>query len=66
MMPKQNDVATMTEGHLGPVVGGIILNNYGGRKDRFRPTGSRALRHVALSKACVPGSEPFVCRWCSR
>ena len=43
MMPKQNDVATMTEGHLGPVVGGIILNNDGGRKDRFRPTGSRAL-----------------------
>ena len=40
MMPKQNDVATMTEGHLGPVVGGIILNNDGGR---FRPTGSRAL-----------------------
>ena len=62
MMTKQNDAATMAEGQLDAVVAGIILNNDEGRGDRFRPTGSRALQHVALPKACVPGSEPFVCR----
>ena len=30
MMTKQNDAATMTEGQLDAVVGGIILNNDGG------------------------------------
>ena len=62
MMTKQNDAATMAEGQLDAVVAGIILNNFEGRGVRFRPTGSRALQHVALPKACVPGSEPFVCR----
>ena len=76
MTSKQHNTTAMIE---EPVAGSMmipygivddkhthLLNNDGSRGDRFRPNGSRALQHVALSKACVPGSEPFVCRWCSR
>ena len=41
MTTKQNDTATMTEEQLDTVVGGIILNNDGGRGNRFRPTGQQ-------------------------
>ena len=43
MTTKQNDAATMTEEQLDTVVGGIILNNDGGRGDRFRPTGQHEI-----------------------
>ena len=75
MTSKQHNTTAMTEEQLEAVAGGMmipygivddnhthLLNNDGGRGDQFRPTGVRALQHVALPKACVPGSEPFVCR----
>jgi hypothetical protein len=43
MTTKQNDAATMTEEQLDTVLGGIILNNDGGRVDRFRPTGQHEI-----------------------
>ena len=73
---KQHNTTAIIEEQLEPVAGSMmipygivddnhthLLNNDGSRGDRFRPNGSHALQHVALPKACVPGSEHLCAEW---